>query len=128
MTKLSDTHAFLWFIEDSPKLSAKAIQGLKEPDSELCLSLVSIWEIAIKVGINKLKLPLPLKEFLRSQIRTNEIQLLNVNYETVVSAGLLPLHQRDPFDRLIIAQALSEHLPVISSDQNFDRYGITRIW
>jgi PIN domain nuclease of toxin-antitoxin system len=128
MKYLLDTNAFLQGIGNSTVSSSVAQEIMMSEESIVFLSVASIWEISVKVGIQKLKLPLPLGDFLKSNLRQLKITLLPIRFSYAVASGLLPLHHKDPFDRLIIAQALSEHLPIVSSDANFDRYGIERIW
>lgn len=127
MKVLLDTHAFLWFINDSPQLSATVI-NLLASDVDALLSVGSLWEIAIKVNIGKLTLPDSFERFIPEQLTLNDIELLPIQIEPMaIVAGLL-FHHRDPFDRLIIAQAISENLSLISIDAAFDAYDITRTW
>jgi len=128
MTYLLDTQIFLWLILTPEKISNRAAQILSATRADLKLSMASIWEIAIKKGLGKLTFPEPLEETLRYQLAVNRIELLPIEFLHALQVRALPLHHKDPFDRLIIAQALSEHLPIVSSDANFDRYGIERIW
>ena len=128
MKYLLDTNAFLQGIGKSTVSSNAAQAIMTSKEAILFLSIASIWEISVKVGIQKLKLPLPLDDFLKNNLLQLKITLLPIRFSHAVASGLLPYHHRDPFDRLIIAQALSEQLPIVSSDANFDRYGIKRIW
>lgn len=128
MRYLIDTHIFLWLIERPEALSATAVEVLTDKDSELLLSLASLWEIAIKVNIGKLRFEEPIEEFFIEQLRQSRIELLPIQFHHALKVRSLPLHHRDPFDRLIIAQALVESLPVISSDAAFDRYNLVRVW
>lgn len=128
MRLLIDTHTFLWFIDDDPSLTPLAKSLIAEPSNEILLSVASAWEIAIKVRLGKLTLPAPLLAFLRAQLLTNSIQLLPISLEHATSVADLPLHHRDPFDRLIIAQAMVENLPVVSADAAFDNYPVVRRW
>lgn len=127
MALLLDTHTFLWFIEDNPRLSVKA-KALLESDADLLLSIACLWEIAIKISIGKLALTQPLDVFLQQQLTDNEIEILPINLAHLVRLSLLPLHHRDPFDRLLIAQAMVENIPVVSIDPVFDTYSIKRLW
>jgi PIN domain nuclease of toxin-antitoxin system len=127
MKLLLDTHTFLWFIEDSPHLSTKA-KRLLESDADLVLSIGSIWEMAVKIGIGKLTVARPFKEFIPDQLAKNEVEQLPITVEHLVQVSSLPLHHRDPFDRLLIAQALVEQIAVVSIDDKFDAYGIKRVW
>ena len=128
MTYLLDTHTFLWFINDDPKLSATAKTLIEEPGNVIYLSAASLWEIAIKVSLGKLKVPLPFTDFIKEQLRENSIVLLEIKPEHTGIVATLPFHHRDPFDRLIIAQSLHEKLPVIGKDEIFDVYGVKRHW
>lgn len=128
MSVLLDTHAFLWFITADPRLSAPARQVLSTGGNQVLLSLASVWEIAIKVAIGRLPLPLPLDTFIPEQLRINRIELLPISLEHTYEVARLPLHHRDPFDRLLIAQAIRESIPVVSADEAFDSYPVQRYW
>ena len=128
MDYLLDTHTFLWFINDASNLSASAKALIEDPQNANHLSVASLWEIAIKVSLGKLKVPTPLTEFLAKQLQENEITLSPIKIEFVGKVASLPFHHRDPFDRLIIAQSLTENLPIIGKDEVFDAYGINRYW
>jgi PIN domain nuclease of toxin-antitoxin system len=127
MKLLLDTHAFLWFIANNPRLSAKA-KALLESDLELLINTASLWEIAIKTSIGKLVLAQPYDIFIRQQLEQNSIEILPVKLEHLIIVATLPFHHRDPFDRLLIAQAMSEDLSVVSADQAFDTYAVQRLW
>ncbi|NBO31260.1 MAG: type II toxin-antitoxin system VapC family toxin [Cyanobacteria bacterium WB6_1B_304] len=127
MKILLDTHTFLWFINDSPELSGSAAD-LLESDVDLLLSTASLWEIAIKVSLNKLTLPDSYEQFIPQQITLNNIEILTITFEHLTIVSRLPFHHRDPFDRLLIAQSMSENLQIVSTDTQFDRYGISRKW
>lgn len=128
MTYLLDTHTFLWYIRDDQALTAKARALIADVQNTVFLSIASVWEISIKVSLGKLTLPDPYDQFIYEQVRTNRFTLYPISVEhTAVVAGL-PYHHRDPFDRLIIAQALADDLAIIGNDVIFDRYGITRYW
>jgi PIN domain nuclease of toxin-antitoxin system len=128
MRLLLDTHAFLWFIMGDGRLSSTARSAIETPDDEKLLSAGSLWEIAIKVSLGKLTLAEPFSQIIPRELVRNGFQVLplNVAHPSVVAA--LPFHHRDPFDRLLFAQAQVESLPVVTSDSNFDAYGIKRIW
>jgi PIN domain nuclease of toxin-antitoxin system len=127
MKILLDTHTFLWFINDSPELSSSAAD-LLESDVDLLLSTASLWEIAIKVSLNKLTLPDSYEQFIPQQITLNNIEILTITFEHLTVVSSLPFHHRDPFDRLLIAQSISENLQIVSVDTQFDRYGVSRKW
>lgn len=128
MKLLLDTHAFLWFIDDNPALSSDAKQLIEDADSEIVLSVASIWEMAIKVSHGKLTISQPFGVFMTEQMRLNAITLLNISIDHTAVITTLPFHHRDPFDRLLIAQAMVEHMPIISADGIFDSYSIKRLW
>jgi PIN domain nuclease of toxin-antitoxin system len=127
MKLLLDTHAFLWFIDDSPRLSAQA-KALLESDVELLISAASLWEIAIKSSLGKLALSQPYETFIPQQLEHNSIEILPIVLEHISAVATLPFHHRDPFDRLLLAQAMVEQLPVVSADTVFDMYAIERLW
>lgn len=128
MRLLLDTHAFLWFISNDPSLSSSAKASLEDENNDVFLSLASVWEMAIKVSLGKLSLPTPFEEFITEQLRINAIDRLPI---TVVHASAvvgLPFHHRDPFDRLLVVQAQTEGLTLVSRDTALDAYGIGRLW
>lgn len=106
----------------------KARSEIADTGNELLLSLASIWEIAMKVSVNKLKMPKPLVQYIPRQLQLNSIAQLDIGFRHVARVASLPFHHRDPFDRLIIAQALEEKLPILSADPMFSRYEIQRLW
>jgi PIN domain nuclease of toxin-antitoxin system len=123
--QLLDTHIFLWFVMGSPRI-AEVLRGQIE-DNENFLSIVSVWEIAIKYGIGKLNLGVAFDDFIEEQITSNGIQLLNINLEHLKVFTSLPFHHRDPFDRLLIAQAMVEDVAIVSADSAFSLYSVTII-
>jgi PIN domain nuclease of toxin-antitoxin system len=126
MRVLLDTHAFLWWVEDDPRLSAaagKAIAGA----SDGLLSIASCWELAIKVSLGRLTLSRPL-ERLADVLGASELRLLPIDLDDVARVATLPIHHRDPFDRMLVAQALNEELTIVSADPIFRKYGVKRIW
>ena len=128
MRLLLDTHAFLWFIMGSANLSVNARALIENPANERQLSVVCLWEIAIKTSLGKLTISAPFDELIPAQLMLNGIDVLNIKVDHLSTLTSLPFHHRDPFDRLIIAQAIVEKLPVISLDGVFDTYGVTRHW
>jgi PIN domain nuclease of toxin-antitoxin system len=127
MKLLLDTRTFLWFIEDNPRLSTET-KKLLESDADLFISIASLWEIAIKISIGKLTLTQSLETFIPAQIEKNGIELLPITVEHLALVSTLAAHHRDPFDRLLIAQAIVEQLPIVGIDDKFDPYGVTRLW
>ena len=128
MKFIADTHAFLWFITDSERLSPKAKTFLEASESDRVLSAASIWEIAIKTSLGKLSFKKPLEELLPEQIRLNYFQVLDISSEHALRVAGFPMLHRDPFDRMIVAQALVERLPILSNDGALDGYGVRRLW
>ena len=128
MKFIADTHAFIWFITDSAQLNAKSKALLESSESERLLSAASVWEMAVKTSLGKLTLKKPLEQFLPEQIRLNDFQVLNISLEHALRVASLPLFHREPFDRMIVAQALSEGLPILSNDAALDDYGVARLW
>ncbi|NMG05554.1 type II toxin-antitoxin system VapC family toxin [Brasilonema sp. UFV-L1] len=128
MRLLLDTHTFIWFVIDSPRLST-VVQGLIEDENnEKLLSIVSVWEIAIKQNTGKLSFGVPFQEFVEQQLSLNSIDLLNINLNHLSVIATLTLYHRDPFDRLFIAQSIVEQIPILSADSVFDAYPIERLW
>lgn len=128
MNFLLDTHAFLWWVNDAPELSEDARTYLADTRNEVFFSLASVWELAIKISIGKLNLEEPLEKFVPEQLQCNGFRQLEISFRHVAGVASLPFHHRDPFDRLILAQALAERLPVLTVDSAFDAYGIQRLW
>ena len=128
MKYLLDTHTLLWFLQGEKKLSDKARRLIDSPRNSKFLSIVSLWEIAIKVSLGKLVLDKPFERLFPEQLYFNRIEVLDITVDSLIKLTTLPFHHRDPFDRLIIAQALVEGLPIISTDTVFDAYEISREW
>jgi len=125
---LLDTHAFLWWIDGGDRLSARARRAIADPANTCVLSLASLWEMAIKVSLRKLEVPDPIERFVADQLAANGFQALGIDLRHVSQVAALPFHHRDPFDRLLVAQALAERLAIVSTDPIFSRYGVKRIW
>ncbi len=128
MRVLIDTHVFLWWVEGDRVLSAKARNTLANPGNECLLSLASIWELAIKISLGKLRLALPVRRYAVEHAAANGFRLLDIGLAHIGRVETLAMHHRDPFDRLLIAQALEEKLPVVTADPVFRKYGVKRIW
>lgn len=128
MRALLDTNAFLWFISDSERLSVNARDFIADYENELVLSIVSLWEIAIKNSLGKLELLLPFNKLIPEQLEMNSIGILPIEIIQLSRVIKLPFHHKDPFDRMIIAQCITEGMPVISSDAAFQKYPISTIW
>jgi PIN domain nuclease of toxin-antitoxin system len=125
---LLDTHAFLWFIAGSERLSATARELIEESANQPFLSAASRWEMAIKLSLDRLHLGHPFEDLIPEQMRLNGIQHLGIELEHVTPVTTLPFHHRDPFDRLLVAQAMVEQMPIVSADPAFDAYPIQRLW
>ncbi len=128
MRALLDTHAFLWWITNDPRLSTRVLRFVQDPATSIFLSVASGWEIAIKVGIGKLDLSDDLEAFIREQLTLNRIDVLPVQMNHALFVHKLPRHHRDPFDRLLIAQSLVEGMPLITVDPLIIRYPVQTIW
>jgi PIN domain nuclease of toxin-antitoxin system len=128
MTLLLDTHVFLWFCQGDPSLSATAKSLLEDAGNRKLLSLASVWEIAIKAGLGKLKLGEPSATYIPAALVQTGFELLSISLEHATLVESLPRHHRDPFDRLLVAQATVEAVSVVSVDAAFDLYGVTRLW
>ncbi len=128
MKLLLDTHAFIWWNNEPEKLSPQARAACEDVNNVLILSVVSVWEMQIKLQLGKLKLDIPLRTLVESQQRTNDVQILPVLNEHVFALEILPLHHKDPFDRMLIAQANTEELFVVSKDEIFKAYPVKLLW
>lgn len=128
MRLLLDTHALLWFVLGDTQLSKTALALILDPANEKLVSPASYWEIAIKLSIGKYALHEPYEDFMRRGIAGNGFGILPVEPGHTAALIALPFHHRDPFDRLLIAQAMVEKLSVVSADAIFDAYPITRLW
>jgi PIN domain nuclease of toxin-antitoxin system len=128
MKLLLDTHTFLWFIIGNPNLSASARVSIEDQTNDKYLSVASLWEIAIKVSIGKLTLFAPFNTLIPQQLSVNGFELLNLEVAHAAALINLPFHHRDPFDRLLIAQAMVEQMQIVSIDSTFDAYQTKRLW
>jgi PIN domain nuclease of toxin-antitoxin system len=128
MKVLVDTHTFLWDIIADPRSSAKAKQMLRSDEHELVFSLVSLWEIAIKIKTGKLNTIGSSVAYIRDEMDAYGMSLLPIRYEHILQLESLPHHHSDPFDRLLTAQALTESLPILTGDRAFANYGIKLVW
>ena len=131
MKLLLDTHTFLWHSDGNPQVSTKATALLVDPANELFLSMASVWEIAIKVGLKKLTLSSSYSQFMTEAINGYGLTVLPITFEDCAEYEMLPFptsKHRDPFDRLIITQAKRNGLDIVGADANFDPYGVARLW
>ena len=128
MRLLVDTHVFLWWVEGDRVLPAKVRAALANPENECLISLVSAWELTIKASLGKLKLARPVQRYVVEHVTANGFRFLDIRMPHIGRIQTLPAHHGDPFDRLLIAQALEEKLPVATADPVFSKYGVKRIW
>jgi len=128
MKLLLDTHALLWFIGNDPQLSATARENIENPAHEKFVSAASLWEIAVKLSLEKLKLPRPFAEVFPRQLEVNGFELLPISCVQLNQLAALPFHHRDPFDRLLIAQALADGMTIVTRDPAFSRYSTKISW
>jgi len=125
---LLDTHTFLWWVTDDPELSASARKAISHTGHECFLSIASCWEMAIKSSLGKLRLTKPVERFVNEHITENSFRLLNIDLRHAAKVESLPFHHRDPFDRLLLAQAITEKLTIVSADSMFTRYDVKVLW
>ncbi len=128
MDSLLDTHSLLWWLTDDPALSKKARRVIEESGNEILVSAASAWEIATKVRLGKLPTATDLAAHFEAQIALEGFRSLPISLHHAIRAGFLPAHHKDPFDRMLIAQAQAENIPIISNEELFDSYGVRRIW
>jgi PIN domain nuclease of toxin-antitoxin system len=128
MRVLLDTHTFLWYIEGSPQLPGTARRLIERRNVERLISVACVWEMAIKVSIGRLESEAPFAVSVRRMLEHNRIELLHPTLDDLDLVATLPFHHRDPFDRMMIAQSLSQQIPIVSGDLVFDEYGVDRRW
>ena len=128
MKFLVDTHAFLWAAMEPGKLSKVARGTIERPDGELLLSTVSLWEIGILQSLKRIQLKLTIREVAELSVAELGAELVAIEPEHLDRMKRLPFHHRDPFDRLLIAQALYLNAAIVGKDHEFDAYGIERVW
>jgi PIN domain nuclease of toxin-antitoxin system len=128
MNYLLDTHTFMWTDSNSSELSARVRAEISNPENEIYVSLVSIWEMQIKHQLGKLPLRMALNNIIEHQQQENGIEVLPIRLSHVLELNNLPLHHRDPFDRLLIAQARIERLTLISHDSIMSQYPVQVLW
>jgi PIN domain nuclease of toxin-antitoxin system len=125
---LLDTHIFLWWVNDSPELTAAARLAIADSGNACFLSLASCWEMAIKSSLGKLRLTKPVERFVTEHLAANGFRLLNINLRHAAKVEKLPFNHRDPFDRLLIAQAMTDKLTIVSADNVFADYAVKVLW
>lgn len=124
---LLDTHALIWYINGDPELSENARKAIESDNTINFVSIASLWEMAIKIGLGKLELKTPFNQIGR-QMEENGFEVLPVTFEDTLTVSTLPFHHRDPFDRIIIVQSFNNGLTLISKDKNFDFYKVKVLW
>lgn len=128
MRLLLDTHTFLWFVTNDPQLSENALDAVAEPTNEILLSPASYWEIAIKVSLGKYPLTVPFETFFQEGMEGSDMAILPIEVRHAAVLSSLPMHHKDPFDRMMISQAIVEQIPIVSADSALDAYGVQRWW
>jgi PIN domain nuclease of toxin-antitoxin system len=128
MNLLLDTHSFLWFCQDDPALSVSAKALIEDPTNRKSVSVASCWEIAIKAGLGKLRLGEPTGSYVSAALSRTGFELLPISLSHATGVESLPQHHRDPFDRLLVAQAVADGLEIVSGDAALDLYSIKRHW
>jgi PIN domain nuclease of toxin-antitoxin system len=125
---LLDTHAFLWFVTSDPQLSETALDLIAEPTNEILISPASYWEIAIKVSPGKDPLSVPFEKFFQEGIDGSDMAILPIEVCHAAVLASLPMHHKEPFDRMIVSQGIAEQIPIASADAALDAYGVQRLW
>lgn len=128
MRLLLDTHVFLWFLAGDLRCTVWARTTIANPANDIFVSAASLWEIAIKVSLDKLTLSAPFDQLFPQQLVANSVQLLPLGLDELGLVARLPFHHRDPFDRLLVAQAVVHDLPLVSADPVLDKYHVKRLW
>jgi PIN domain nuclease of toxin-antitoxin system len=128
MRVLIDTHIFIWYIQNSERLPSSIATYINDGRNDILLSIASVWEMAIKQSTGKLNLGLPYASFIAEQMRLNSIELLPLRLDHLEVVTTMPFHHRDPFDRILIAQAMLEDIVIVSADSMFSSYPVQRIW
>lgn len=118
MNFLLDTHVLLWMLSNSKFISQNVLSILKDKNNNLWVSTISLWEIALKSSLGKLKMEMDIDELVK-EIIMNDIELITINIEHIKGINDLPFHHRDPFDKMLISQAVSEKMILLSKDSNF---------
>jgi PIN domain nuclease of toxin-antitoxin system len=128
MRLLLDTHALIWAVHQPDRLGSRARSALEDAANELLISAATIWEIAIKTGLGKLTLSVPYREWMDRAIADLGSTILPITVEYADAQTRLPGHHRDPFDRMVVAQAMAERIPLVANEDMVDQYGVSRLW
>ena len=128
MRLLLDSQSLIWYVDQDQLLSRPAHAAITDPQNDLLLSAAAVWEIGIKCGLGKLSLSAPFQGWMTKAIADLSLDILPITVAYTAVQATLPSHHRDPFDRMLVAQALVEQVSIVSSDAIFDRYGVMRLW
>ncbi|HYE63607.1 MAG TPA: type II toxin-antitoxin system VapC family toxin [Phycisphaerales bacterium] len=128
MKVLLDTHAFVWHVAGAPEESKACREVLLSNDNQVLVSIACCWEMAIKLSTQKLDFEGPIERYVREALALYGFQLLGIELAHLSAVESMPFHHRDPFDRMLVAQALVESVPIVSRDPQLDAYGVQRIW
>jgi PIN domain nuclease of toxin-antitoxin system len=127
MRIIIDTHVLIWYLNGDEDLPVHLIKIIEDPNNIIVISVVSLWELTIKISSKKLEIDISLSQ-IQQYIKSKDVELLDIQFDSFVSLLDLPYHHRDPFGRMLIAQAISQNLPIISADRHFQSYPINVIW
>ena len=127
MKYLLDTHAVIWYLEESTELPKKITSIIDNPEMDICISTVSLWEIAIKIKLGKLDIKLTLRELLE-YVKTRDFSIIHIEDEHLLALLDLQYTHKDPFDRLLISTAIAEDLTIITADENIQKYNVAWVW
>ncbi len=128
MNLLLDSHTFIWWVAEKHKLSATALSNISNPENDVFLSVASVWEIQIKIQLGRFEFKDTLDNIVDEQQRINSFKILSVDLSHALGIDNLPKHHKDPFDRLLIAQAIVEDMTLVSSDKAFSKYDVDLLW
>jgi PIN domain nuclease of toxin-antitoxin system len=128
MTCLLDTHIILWIALEPEKLSRKTFDLIGNQENSLVISTASVWEIVLKVSIGRLRIPMNLEAFIRTTLSRLNARVINITLDDTLGIGSLPLHHKDPFDRILISQSRTREIPIITKDAQIGRYDVEIIW
>ena len=128
MTCLLDTHIILWIALEPEKLSRKTFDLIGNQENSLVISTASVWEIVLKVSIGRLSIPMNLEAFIRTTLSRLNARVINITLDDTLGIGSLPLHHKDPFDRILISQSRTREIPIITKDAQIGRYDVEIIW
>ncbi len=128
MKILLDTCAFLWWMTSPERVPRRLLDRLRDPSNDVLLSAATGWEISVKRTLGRLELPTPVAAFVARAAAEHALEILPISMTHAIRSGTLPLHHRDPFDRLLIAQAEIERMPIATSDPVYRTYGVRVLW